>query len=543
MSLPLSLVRIRKYFARAIAGGATMDELASSLDAMLADIIDESNKAKQRLEAISTTDGRLSGLSLALAQALAGTQRFVAVAGQTIFNTTIAWDPAFNNLNVPVHIAGALLDPNLVVVANSEGIAQVTLPPRAAGELVVISAFSSGAGIAAKLNSAQNNQGASLVGIEDAGAFTTQTNVEGALQEIYAHITDPTYLTAVLALSQFLRVDGSRALTGDMSAGTHKITNLGAGIAASNDAARMADITAANLLATILPTLVSLFLASSGGAMTGDIQMGGHKITGLGAGTATGDATNWDQWMLTLHADGSVPATGTLNMGTHRITGVATATSPSDAVPLSQAQALVSSFARMNKITAPGPFSWVVPDGVTQIKTRQWAAGAGGGNSVNGSGTVRYGGGSGAYIEATVPVVPGETLTGNIGMGGVGGGAPADGGDTSLFRGVTQLLLARGGKTGATTGLGGTFTFDGSLTAFGIVGGDGRAGLVNTSNGDVQMIGDGADAPMGGQGGTGFLYNFAQAQPGHTPGGGGGCGVNGAGVPAAGADGALIISY
>jgi len=40
------------------------------------------------------------------------------------------------------------------------------------------------------LNSATNGEGASIIGIEDVGAYTTETNVEGALQEIYGEIAD-----------------------------------------------------------------------------------------------------------------------------------------------------------------------------------------------------------------------------------------------------------------------------------------------------------------------------------------------------------------
>lgn len=59
----------------------------------------------------------------------------------------------------------------------------------------------------ATLASTANGEGASLVGIEDAGAFTAQTTVEGALQEIYQGLkTAQAHLP--IPLTSFLDADG-----------------------------------------------------------------------------------------------------------------------------------------------------------------------------------------------------------------------------------------------------------------------------------------------------------------------------------------------
>lgn len=61
--------------------------------------------------------------------------------------------------------------------------------------------------VASELAAAANGQGASLVGIEDAGAFTTATTVEGATAEIYQDLKS-TLAVMNIPLTSFLDADG-----------------------------------------------------------------------------------------------------------------------------------------------------------------------------------------------------------------------------------------------------------------------------------------------------------------------------------------------
>lgn len=69
-------------------------------------------------------------------------------------------------------------------------------------------------------------------------------------------------------------------------------------------------------------------------AMAANFPMGGHKITGLGAGTAVGHAVRYEQAML---LSGANAMAGNLAMGSNRITGLAAPTDPSDAARLQDA--------------------------------------------------------------------------------------------------------------------------------------------------------------------------------------------------------------
>jgi hypothetical protein len=111
--------------------------------------------------------------------------------------------------------------------------------------------------------------------------------------------------------------------------------------------------------------------------------------------------------------------------------------------------------------------AWTVPDGVTEVTVKVWAA-AGGGSNAEG---YTHPGGAGGYVEGLVMVSPGTTLTILVGEGGPisssgvfnaypNGGLPGDrggygagggGGRSAVLEGATQLIVA-----GAGGGAGGT---------------------------------------------------------------------------------------
>ncbi len=122
----------------------------------------------------------------------------------------------------------------------------------------------------------------------------------------------------------------------------------------------------------------------------------------------------------------------------------------------------------VREFTESGTFE--VPAGVSQIIVELWGAGGGGGGgALAGVGMAPGGGGggggSGAYLRASVAVTPGESYLVTVGTGGQGGAGPSgnapasglDGGDSTIRRGGTAVLMARGGRGGrsATTFSGG----------------------------------------------------------------------------------------
>ena len=93
--------------------------------------------------------------------------------------------------------------------------------------------------------------------------------------------------------------------------------------------------------------------------------------------------------------------------------------------------------------------NYVVPAGVTSIVVEAIGGGAGGmgyASAGNESGAGN-GGGSGAYVCARMPVVPGDVYTAVIGAGGGGGPGPggAGNGTQTSFIGNGQTILAAGG--------------------------------------------------------------------------------------------------
>lgn len=163
-----------------------------------------------------------------------------------------------------------------------------------------------------------------------------------------------------------------------------------------------------------------------------------------------------------------------------------------------------------------------VPPGVTAMKLRGTAAGAGGGGSPTGSSLAGgSGGGGGEYGEGAVTVVPGSLLTFTLGAGGpagIGANNGTNGGDTTVI-GTGVSVTLKGGH-------GGIFATSGTPVSGG-AGGTGGSGLSFLQDGGV--------------GGQGVTYGSGLAKPGEaggafgsfisvlggSPGQGGGGGANG----------------
>lgn len=246
-----------------------------------------------------------------------------------------------------------------------------------------------------------------------------------------------------------------------------------------------------------------------------------------------------------------------------------------------------------------GPYTFTVPAGVYSIRISAWGAGGGGGSN-----TLRAGGGGcgGAFSEGTFSVTPGNTLTINVGAGGVVASAGTNlsggnGGNTTVTSATPIINMSAGGGNGgatnascysAPTASGGSINRNGgkgfgegsvpdyfSITYAG-AGGGGAAGFtfvpVDGTPADSGITGLGAwgggssmytgttrhvcpevgcdravqnitltpETREGGSGGNG--YGTAVMNPSGHPGGGGG-GGNAGFAGNSGSDGAVLISY
>ncbi len=186
--------------------------------------------------------------------------------------------------------------------------------------------------------------------------------------------------------------------------------------------------------------------------------------------------------------------------------------------------------------------TWTVPPGVNSIMVEAWGGGGGGGGSGAFFGTGRGGGGGGgAYSSATISVSPGQTLSINVGVGGVGG-ANADGqngGFSSIETGGTELMSANGGIGGqGATGVFGTFNANG---------GNGGSGAGSTPGGNGGNGNNNFGGNGGGDGGSGgSAQSSGNGNDGNSPGGGGGGSVSsgfGSNQGGNGGSGKIIITY
>lgn len=231
--------------------------------------------------------------------------------------------------------------------------------------------------------------------------------------------------------------------------------------------------------------------------------------------------------------------------------------------------------------------TWTAPANVTSVQVECWGPGGGGeaGDATTEpmglpGGPSGAGGGGGAYARSTVPVVPGEDYTINIGtVGAAGTGSGGNGGDATSTIFGDNLVHADGGYGGANQvgGMGGQATLsagtkrssggrggDGKLDGmpgdesgggggggggsggFGSFGVGGTGGAGQESTGTAGGVGGAGGAGLGAAGGTGGAASGTNGSTGTAPGGGGGGGgASGAGDGngAAGAAGRIKLTY
>lgn len=95
-----------------------------------------------------------------------------------------------------------------------------------------------------------------------------------------------------------------------------------------------------------------------------------------------------------------------------------------------------------------GSYSFTVPDDVYHIKATVVGAGGKGSPTNNLQNVAGNGGGGGATVGLYLGVTPGDVLTMIVGKGGAGATNPPrkNGGDSKILKGITQLVIARGGQ-------------------------------------------------------------------------------------------------
>jgi hypothetical protein len=182
--------------------------------------------------------------------------------------------------------------------------------------------------------------------------------------------------------------------------------------------------------------------------------------------------------------------------------------------------------------TTPGTYSWTAPTGVTSVCVVA-VGGGGGGGSTGGSGG-GGGGGGGLGWKNNITVVPGQSYTVVVGIGGIRD-STTHGGNSYFIN--TSTVAGLGGLSSTTDigGTGGSFVGDGggnggTPNASGIsdsTGGGGAGGY--SGNGGGSDINTNGTAGSGGGGGGGAAGGSSDAAS-----GGGGVGLLGQGTSGAG---------
>jgi microcystin-dependent protein len=448
MPYPPAIHRLHN-FARAQANGDDID--AAKIDAEQNRFVSAYNQLLQSVRAITTASGRLR-FSTALremdmieeltATGVAGASQVVTVAAYDITTDRVR---AFQN--------GVRLDPTEVDPTSST---TVTLTPAGGvgtGDKLVVEIFSDGAGAMTTLGLATAGNGASLVGIEDAGGQFTSANVEGALVELVTALED--FIDDVGSLATIVRTDVARTMAVDLTFSASKTIKGLRASAANGEAVRHEQIQAAALLASLLPEIATSFLSLAGGTMSGALDMAGNLVNNVADGVDANDAVNKGQLDLIQE---TVTATLSAPPGLEAWFAGPVANIPEGWLHEDGSEVSRTTYA--NLYAAIGD-SWGVGDGSTTFnlpdRRGKVTAGAGSGTLDKVTGTTIDAGGTG---YATVPTL---TFTGGGGLVQATAVAEVSGGAI-----VTVRLLTRGsGYTSAPTIV--------------ITGGGGSGGVVTAS--------------------------------------------------------------
>lgn len=203
----------------------------------------------------------------------------------------------------------------------------------------------------------------------------------------------------------------------------------------------------------------------------------------------------------------------------------------------------------------PVDFSFIVPAAVFRIRLTAFApgagAGAGGGNSSSAPGAGGGGAAGASLHDFYLAVVPGDVVSGTIGMAGVGGinngSSGTDGGSLTILKNGSAVVTLGGGKGGANSqegqqaagGVGGSVTWGDGFNGIGLFGGGGSYGIYENA---TTAIGGFGGVPFGGQGAA-VTNGNASAGLDATAYGHGGSGGTGTDRGGNGGPGALWLTY
>ncbi len=219
-------------------------------------------------------------------------------------------------------------------------------------------------------------------------------------------------------------------------------------------------------------------------------------------------------------------------------------------------------FKNMVTFTAAASGSWTVPANVKRVWIEVWGGGGGGG--------AFGGGGGGGYVMGIFTVTENDVINYTVGSGGTGGSNGTNG-NNSLITAGAITLTAFGGEGSVlssgviTNGGGGNYSVSAGFTNYwGMRGGLGTPkqfrffsiGATNYQETAEGNGGNGANAANTGGAGRLRIYNMTAGtenfigmpEQGKQPGGGGGSGIGGIGLPTtgvgvAGAAGVVIFHY
>jgi hypothetical protein len=210
--------------------------------------------------------------------------RFVATAGQTDFDiSTVTFDPVANK--AVVFVNGLKVDGDDVAVTATT----VTIPAVSASDVVEVHLFNDENDLRAQLASQLADLGASLIGIEDRLGMLSAATVEGALEELAVRLNN--LQAGVGDLDGLIRQDGQVPFTQNQSMGLNRLVDVDDGID-QRDAATVGQL---NALAAIFGDLSNIFLALTGGVLSGNLSLGNNFLLDVKDGAQATDGINKGQ--------------------------------------------------------------------------------------------------------------------------------------------------------------------------------------------------------------------------------------------------------
>lgn len=360
MALETLNVYLRRLFSLGAINGETFDY--SSLDGQNADFAEAINRLNARMNNISTADGSI--------KSRVSSTSFTATSAQTAF-TVPTYNTTTDEVAAYTNSGSGNLTRIPVASITKTSVTVVTLPAQTLNATVIIDIFSPGSGTTT-LAGTSAGQGASLVGIADAGGYTAQTTTEGALQELYSRTqgaAGKSFLEGVLVLSGYvLKSGGTMNNNASLTfAGTGTVAGLPAS-SANGQAVRHEQFTS---LQTSITGITATFMPKSGGTFTGAVNFNSQVVNGVATPTTSDGAASKGYVDTTLASFGGLPV-GTL-------ADYAAATTPTGWLQCNGAAVSRATYASLFAVIGT---TWGVGDGVTTFNVPDFR-----GRTTIGSGT------------------------------------------------------------------------------------------------------------------------------------------------------------